>query len=244
MQKKTAAKKTMNWTTKSEAAKQLASEAATHLMNVEHEIAYQKFASAIKLDPDFTVALTFMSNLSKGDMKKTYSEKAIKSARNKTDGEKLFASLVDPAGTADSRREVWDKLHTLYPDGGMIGHFYVVTRKTPEERFKAAEDYIKQFPENAAMYNTIAYYYMLDKKDMVSAKKYFDKYLVLHPDGPNAYDSMGEYYLLNGDKENSKKYYTMALEKYPFFHSALNALDKMATEEKKMEAPKPEDRIQ
>ena len=241
---KASPKKTMTWTTKSEAAKELASEAATHLMNVEHPLAYQKLFNALKLDPDFTIALTFMANLSAGEVRKKYAEKALKSAKNKTEGEKLFASMVDPASTADSRRDTWDKLHTLFPDGSMIGHFYVVTRNTPEERFAAAQNYIKQFPENAAMYNTIAYYYMLDKKDMAAAKKHFDKYMTLHPDGPNAYDSMGEYYLLNGDKENAKKYYTMALEKYPFFNSATNALDDMAAEEKKMEAPKNADKVQ
>lgn len=241
---KASAKKTMAWTSKSDAAKELANEATKHLMNVEQQLAYEKFASALKLDPDFTVALTFMSNLTRGEVRQKYAEKALKSAKNKTEGEKLFSSLVDPAGTADTRRETWDKLHTLFPDGGMIGHFYVVTRKTQEERFAAAQEYIKQFPDNAAMHNTIAYYYMMDKKDMASAKKHFDKYLALHPDGPNAYDSMAEYYLLNGDKENSKKYYTMALEKYPFFNSSVNALDKMAEEEKKMATPKAEEKVQ
>jgi len=234
--------KTMTWTTKSEAAKELAIEGSKHIMNVELEQGYQKFSNALKIDPDFTVALVFMSNLARGEARKVYSEKAIKSAINKTEGEKLFASLADSSGTQETRRETWSKLHSMFPDGAMIGHYYVVTRATPEERFTAAENYIKQFPDNAAMYNTMAYYYLQDKKDPVTAKKYFDKYLALYPEGTNPYDSMGEYYLLSGDKENAKKYYKMAVEKYPFYNSSVNALDKMTEEELKMKEEKKTDK--
>jgi Tfp pilus assembly protein PilF len=126
----------------------------------------------------------------------------------------------------------------MFPDGGMIGNFYVVTRATPEERFKAAQDYIAKFPKNACMYNTLAYYYMLDKKDMAKAKECFEKYIELYPDGYNPYDSMGEYYLTAGDTENSKKYYTMAVEKYPFSTSSVEALQKINDNAKKQVADK------
>jgi len=245
---KTAAKKTMTWTTKSEAAKTLASEASSHLMNVERELAYHKFLSALKLDPDFTVALTFLANLSRGESRKAWAAKAVKSAANKTEGEKLFASITNASNTPEINRGIWAKLHEMFPDGAMIGHYYVVTRETPEERFAEAEKYIKQFPTNAAMHNTIAYYYLQDKKDNVNAKKHFDKYLQLYPEGANPYDSMAEYYLLSGDKENAKKYYMLAVEKYPFNASSVNALDKMAEEkaeaDKKMGEVKPADKVQ
>jgi tetratricopeptide (TPR) repeat protein len=126
----------------------------------------------------------------------------------------------------------------MFPDGGMIGSFYVVTRATPEERFAAAQDYIAKFPKNAWMYNTIAYYYMLDKKDMAKAKECFDKYLELYPNGYNPYDSMGEYYLTNGDMDKAKKYYTMAVERYPFSNSSVTALQKMNDDAKKQVANK------
>jgi len=225
--------KTMTWTTKSAAAKKLASEGAEYFMNIELPQAYEKFKEALKLDPDFTVALVFMANLTEGDAKKEYSQKALKSATNKTEGEKLFASIVKEGATQETNRAVWEKLHNMFPDGGMIGNFYVVTRATPEERFEAAQNYIEQFPKNACMYNTIAYYYMLDKKDMAKAKACFEKYIALYPQGYNPYDSMGEYYLTAGDAENSRKYYTMAVSKYPFSNSSVNALQKMNEDAKK-----------
>ena len=225
-------KKEMTWTTKSKAANELALSGANHMMNVEFEQAYFDFSDALKLDKNFTVALVFMTNLSKGESRKAYAQRALQSASNKTDGEKLFASLVDEKNTQDNRREIWAKLHSMFPDGSMLGHFYVQTRTTPEERFAAAQDYIKQFPDKAAMYNAIAYYYMQDKKDNDMAKKSLDKYIALYPEGTNPYDSMGEYYLTTGDKENSKKYYNMALEKYPFNNSSITALQKMADAEK------------
>lgn len=233
--KKATDKKMMTWTTKSKAARVLAEEGVKYYLNIEFPQAYEKFSAALKLDPNFTVALLFMSNITSGEARKAFSQKAISSAVNKTEGEKLFASLADVNNSQDANTETWAKLHTLFPDGRMIGNFYVVTRATPEERFAAAQDYIKQFPDEASMYNIIAYYYMQDKKDMVSAKKYFEKYIELYPNGYNTYDSMGEYYLTNGDKENAKKYYTLAVEKYPFNISSVNALDKMREEEMKVE---------
>lgn len=224
-------KKSMTWTTKSKAAKELALSGADHMMNVEFEQAYSDFSAALKLDPDFTVALVFMNNLNRGETRKAFAERALKSAANKTEGEKLFASLVDEKNTQETRRDIWAKLHSMFPDGEMLGHFYVQTRATPEERFTAAQDYIKRFPNQAAMYNTIGYYYMQDKKDNELAKKNLEKYISLYPKGTNPYDSMGEYYLNTGDSVNSKKYYSMALEKYPLNNSSINALQKM--EEKK-----------
>ncbi len=219
--------KQMTWTTKSNTARDLALSGAHHLMNAEFEQAYSDVEAALKIDPNFTVALVLMTNLSRGASRDAYAEKALASAAGKTEGEKLFASLVDKQNTQEARRDTWAKLHSMFPDGKMIGDFYVQTRATPEERFSAAQDYIKKFPDEAAMYNTIAYYYMLNKKDNEIAKKNLDKYIALYPNGTNPYDSMGEYYLNTGDMENSKKYYTMALEKYPFNGSSLAALQKM-----------------
>jgi tetratricopeptide (TPR) repeat protein len=231
-QKKEGGKKTMTWTTKSEEAKKLASQGVDHFLNIEFPQAYQEFTTALKLDPEFTIPLVFMANLSTGDAKKMYIQKAIKSAENKTEGEKLFASVVAEGNTPAENRETWAKLHKMFPDGGMIGAFYVNTRETPDERFAAAEEYIQQFPHNAFMYNTIAYMYMMEKKDMAIAKKNFEKYIELYPEGSNPYDSMGEYYLTVGDKENAKKYYSMALEKYPFTNSSIIALQKINEEGK------------
>lgn len=230
--------KTMTWTSRSEAAKKLASEGADYFMNIEFPQAYESFKKALEIDPDFTVALVFMTNLTEGDVKKQYAERAVKSAENKTEGEKLFASIAKQGSTPEQRRNTWEQLHNMFPDGGMIGNFYVITRATPEERFQAAQDYIAKFPKNACMYNTIAYYYMLDKKDLAKAKECFEKYIQLYPDGYNPYDSMGEYYLTAGDVANAKKYYTMAVERYPFSNSSVQALQKINDDAKKQVADK------
>ena len=230
--------KTMTWTTSSPAAKKLAQSGADHLMNAEFALAYQDLMAAVKLDPNFTVALTLLSNVTSGATQKAYAQRAIKSAKNKTAGEKLFASMAEEKIDRDQRSEIWSKLHTMFPDGPMIGNFYVQSRATPEERFNAAQAYMKRFPKQANIYNTLAYYYLSDKKDNAMAKQYFEKYIALYPEGYNPYDSMGEFYLLTGDMENSKKYYSMALEKYPFNITSVNALQKMADDAKKNEANK------
>jgi len=227
-------KKTMTWTTKSKAASELAHSGADHMMNNEFAQAYTDFLAALKLDPEFTIPLVFMSNLNTGETRKAYAQRALKSAVNKTEGEKLFASLVDEKMTPDNARAVWAKLHTMFPDGEMLGNYYVISRATDEERLAAAQDYVKKFPENGFMYNTLGYYYM-NKKDMENAKKNFEKYISLHRDGPNAFDSMADYYEHNGDTANARKYYTMALEHYPFFNSSVNAIQRMDDEKKKAE---------
>ena len=55
----------------------------------------------------------------------------------------------------------------------------------------------------------------------------------MYPDGCNPYDSMGEFYLDTGDTANAEKYYKMALEKYPFNVSSVEAVEKIEAAKKK-----------
>jgi len=225
----------MTWTSKSKEAKKLYATGLYHILNVEREQAYQAFKAAVDADPGFTLPLAFLSNLSAGETRKAFAKRAQGSATNKSEGEALFASLTDEKNTPESRREIWSKLHVLYPNDRVIGHFYAITRATPEERMSAATAYNQQFPEEPAMYNMLGYYYLTDKNDNAKAKEYFEKYIQLYPDGANPYDSMGEFYLTTGDKVNAEKYYTLALEKYPFMVSAVQAIEQITAEKKKAE---------
>ena len=65
------------------------------------------------------------------------------------------------------------------------------------------------------------------------AKQNLEKYIALYPDGCNPYDSMGEFYLDTGDTTNAEKYYKMALEKYPFNISSVEAVEKIEAAKKK-----------
>jgi tetratricopeptide (TPR) repeat protein len=217
----------MTWTTKSDAARDLALSGAHHLMNAEFAQSYDDFSQAVKLDPDFTVALTFMTGLSYGESKTAYRAKVQSSLEGKTEGEKLFASTVDPANNRKDNSETWAKLHAMFPDGSVIGYVYVMSRLTPEEQMNAAEEYMKNFPDEPAIYNYMAYTNLQVKKDTAAAKEFFEKYLALYPEGCNSYDSMGEFYLDTGDTANAKKYYGLALEKYPFNMSSIEALQKI-----------------
>ena len=55
-----------------------------------------------------------------------YAERTLESAKDKTEGEKLFASLDEKNLTRANRLEFWSKLHAMFPDGAMIGNFYVL----------------------------------------------------------------------------------------------------------------------
>lgn len=228
--------KNMTWTTKSGKARELATKGVNHMMNLELPQAYEYVKQALDLDPDFTVALVFMANLSSGAIKNAYSAKAIKSSANKTEGEKLFASLMDTGVTQDSRRNVWAKLYNMFPDEKMMGVYYLFTRATPAEQFTVGQELVKKFPTEVALYNIMGYLYLQEKKDTATAKTYFEKYIAMYPEGCNPYDSMGEFYFLTGDMENSEKYYNIALEKYPFNASSTDKLKEInAAKEKSKE---------
>ena len=223
----------MTWTTKSPEAKELAMSGASHFMNAEFAEAYNDFMGAVKLDPDFTVPLTLLSNLTTGETRKMYAQKAIASSDDKTDGEKLFASLADEKNDRAKRGEIIAKLYSMFPDGKFIGNIYIQTRVTPDESWAAAQEYLKKFPDEPSIYNTMGYYNLQVKKDTAAAKEYFEKYIKMYPDGCNPYDSMGEFYLDNGDMANAEKYYKLAIEKYPFNNSSIDALQKIQAGKKK-----------
>lgn len=226
------AQKTMTWTTTSDKARDLAGQGSQYMRNNEPAQAYDKFKQALEIDPDFTIVLTFMSYLTQGQTQKDYQDRALKSASNKTDGEKLFASTVTRDTTGKIFRDAFTKLHDMYPDGSMIGIFYVFSRATPQEQYAAALDYAKKFPDEAAIYNGLGYMSMSLKKDTAAAKAYFEKYIKLYPEGCNPYDSMGEFYLNTGDLANAEKYYKMALEKYPFNISSIDKLKEISEKKK------------
>lgn len=225
----------MPWSSKSKQAKALTDKAIRHILNVEREQAYHDFKAAAEMDQGFVLPNAFLANLSAGETRKIHSLKTNEMAAGKTEAERLLASMVAENATPDSRREAWAKLHTMYPNDRFVGHYFASSRATPDEQFTAMSDYLRKYPEEPAMYNLMGYYYLTEKKDNAKAKEYFEKYIQLYPDGANPYDSMGEFYLLTGDTEKAEKYYKMALEKYPFMVSSIQALEKINADKKKAE---------
>ena len=231
-----AQKKSMSWTTSSKEAKEFATKGAGHMMNIEFAQAYTQFEKALELDKDFTIVLTMMSLLTTGDTKKSYAERALTSAKNKTAGEQLFVKLVTPENKQADNQKIWADLHEMFPDGSFIHFYYALSRPTPAEQFIAAQEYEKKYPESAPIKNILAYLYLQEKKDNATAKKYFEKYVELYPTGCNPYDSFGEYYFITGDMENAGKYYRMALEKYPFNTSSIEKLNEIKMAKSKAKA--------
>ena len=219
--------------TKSQQAKIFAAKGLAHMMNVERELAYNDFKAAVDLDPNFSLALAYLANLSRGDASKEYARLAATTA--KTEGEKLYADIVQESTTPDARREDWAKLHAIYPNDHVIGYAYSFTRANPDERLAQLQAFMQKYPEETVVYNQLGYFYMNEKKDFEKAKEYFEKYIQTNPSSANPYDSMGEFYLTTGDVANAEKYYRMALEKYPFMVSSIEALQKIEEGKKKAE---------
>lgn len=218
---------------KSQQAKSLTAMGLAHMMNVERELAYSNFKAAVDLDPNFSIALSYLATLTFGESKKDFAQRAAASA--KTEGEKLYAQIVQESTTPDARRDAWAKLHTMYPNDHTIGYAYAFSRADVDERIKALTEFMQKFPEETAVYNQLGYVYMMNKKDMAKAKEYFEKYIQTNPSSANPYDSMGEFYLTTGDLSNAEKYYNMALERYPFMVSSHEGLLKIEMQKKKTE---------
>ena len=217
---------------KSPEAQALLQKANMHLSNIEFEIAYDLLLKSVKLDPDFTFALQQLGRLSYGEVQKSYFAKAKQSAANKSEGEKLFVSLID-AKDASARDVIWEKLAMMYPDDKDIQLTNVVRGTDTAMILNNLLAYVKKFPSEASAYNMLGYTYLLYKKEPATAKTYFEKYIQLYPTGYNPYDSMGEFYFITGDFGKSKEFYTKSLEHYPFSYSSrqkLEEIDKMSKE--------------
>ncbi len=217
------------WETKSPQAKELAKRAVSHLLNVEYELAYDRFQEALKLDPNFTAAQVGLGTLTIGETRKAWAEKAKQSVSGKSEGEKLFVSLLDAEDRA-ARADVWKKLYSMYPSDPFMEYSYISRMADTTQLMNSMLNYVKKYPSRPEAYNTLGYLYLQFKKDTVTAKNFFEKYIEKYPDGYNPYDSMGEFYYLTGDMENSKKYYKKSLEHYPFCYSSrqkMEELDKM-----------------
>jgi len=203
-----------------------------YIMNNENEMAYPEFQKAVALDPNSTIALYYLATITTGNVRDNYSQRAKQSLEGKTEGEKLFFTLLDTTLNQKEKSSLFEKLHAMYPGSSLFSGYYSYTRGSDENSFLATQDMIKQFPNEGTAYNNLGYLYMNYKKDMPMAKQSFEKYIALYPGGCNAYDSMGEYYLNNGDYSNARKYYQMALEKYPFYTNSIIKLDEISKAEK------------
>jgi len=203
-----------------------------YIMNNENEMAYPEFQKAVTLDPNATVALYYLATITTGNVRQNYSQRTMQSLEGKTDGEKLFFSSLDTTLSQKQRADLYEKLHVMYPGSVLFSGYYSFTRSSDETRLGATQEMIRQFPNEGFAYNNLGYLYMNYKKDMRMAKQSFEKYIALYPDGCNAYDSMGEYYLNNGDYPNARKYYQMALEKYPFYTNSIIKLQEISKVEK------------
>jgi len=214
----------ITWTSKSKAAKEWAKKGYVHYQNLETEVAYEDFTKALEKDPNFTMVQFLMSRLSVGDTKKMYADEARMSVANKSEGEKMFITLLD-AKSVDEAHGIWSNLHTKFPDDAMSYYYYIITMSDTTKVFDALTEYLQKYPSSPEAINNIAYLYLLDKKDTATAKKYFEKYIEVYPGGYNPYDSMGEFYYRIGDMVNSKKYYTQSLEHYPFCYTSRQKLE-------------------
>jgi len=203
-----------------------------YIMNNENEMAYPEFQKAVMLDANNTVALYYLSTLTTGSVRNNYAQRAMLSLEGKTEGEKLFFTLLDTTLSQKETRDLYAKLHAMYPGSALFGGYYSFTRESDETKLVATQEMIRQFPDQGFAYNNLGYLYMNYKKDMRMAKQSFEKYIALYPGGCNAYDSMGEYYLNNDDYTNARKYYEMALEKYPFYTNSIIKLDEISKAEK------------
>src|ERR1700694_5073886 len=131
-----------------------------YVINNENEQAYPELMQAIRLYPTCSIALFYLSTLTRGDAHKDYVARTKSSLRGKPEEEKAFFALVDSPSRQQANSMLFEKMHTLYPANFLFSYYYSITRPGDEKSFVATQELIRQFPNEGAPYHNLAYMYL------------------------------------------------------------------------------------
>tara|TARA_A100000164_G_C21799065_1_gene719729 strand:- start:128 stop:928 length:801 start_codon:yes stop_codon:yes gene_type:complete len=226
----------IEWLGDNNLANELAMIGMYHFMNAEQEKATVFFEEAIKYDSSMFAPHVCLAEMSieNSEKQKYHIKEAKKNVADNNETSKIFVSILDVKpdgywGFFDSSEALplWEKMHKLEPRGNFIQQFYSFNIEDNKESISIISKFIEDAQKEGNRYdhflNLLAYKYMADG-NIDQAKSTFEKYIEVYKSGYNPYDSMGEYYLKQGDSTLAKKYYSKALEKYPFARNAYYVL--------------------
>ena len=213
-------------TTSSEKALELYNEGIKYSDKWEGREAQQKFAAALRIDPNFILANLYAGSDDPA-LVRQYRARAVENKSNGTESEEIKVDmwLAQREGRQTDAMNLAKRLIELYPNSSEP-YIILGDLQSQAQDFEAAiETYEKATKINPKNLDAwfglfthqipINYYYKLAPESLRSREKavyYADKMIEVAPDNPRSYNLRANIDRKFSDFENAKKYYQRALD--------------------------------
>ena len=212
-------------TTNSKAAYDLYREAELNMKRFYFKEARVGYAKALELDPNFSMAMLGLAQLSpERDQRIALVRRAARERDRLTERERYIVDIAkaEADGKPDVSHELARQLHARYP-GDYIGVNMLardaMVKGKPEDAVKYYQDLLAFDPNNAEAYNQIGYQYGYNG-EYDKAVENLKKYQFISPDNANPFDSLGENQAYSGHYNEAIENLNRALAIKPDFGPA------------------------
>jgi Flp pilus assembly protein TadD len=177
--------------------------------NLRQTEAAAEFDEAVKLDPDFALALMYRGNVTPGLKGLQDIEQAKAKAASASNGEQMLidATLAGRRGEQAKSLEIWGQLADAFSNDWRVHMGRGAQLYGSEEYDKAIDSFKKATalePSAAApAYNMIGYAYLV-RGQTAPAIEALKKYAELRPNEPNPQDSLGEALMAAGQMADAE----------------------------------------
>lgn len=206
--------------------------------NARFAEATTEFNQALKIDPDFALALAYRGTVTPGPRGQTDIEQASAKAATMATGnpktktkatplpkaEQLFieASLAGRRGELAKAEGLWKQVTEAAPQDWRA-QMALAQQLLAEEKFGEAIDALNKaaaINSNAGpVFNSLGYAH-LAQGDTAAAVEALKRYASMNPNEPNPHDSLGEALMAAGDLVQAEAEFKKAVEISPKFHIA------------------------
>jgi tetratricopeptide (TPR) repeat protein len=189
--------------------------------NVRQAEAQSEFDQALKLDPDFALALAYRGSMIPGPEGLKDIEQASAKAGSASKGEQLFinGTLAGRRGEFAKSEDLWKQATETVPGDWRV-HMSRGFQLGFSEKYDAQIDEMKKAvdlnPNAGPAYNQLGYAY-LAQGNPAAAVEPLKKYASLAPNEPNPQDSLGEALLANGQFAEAEAAFRKAISLSPAF---------------------------
>lgn len=192
--------------------------------NLRQAEAVQELNQALKLDPDFALALVYRGAATPGPDGLKDMEQASAEAASLSKPEQLWvaAALAGRRGEFAKGEDLWKQVTDALP-GDWRAHMnrgtqFFIGQKYPEA-IEALNTATSINPNAGPAYNMIGYAHLF-QGDAGSAIEALKRYAALNPNEPNPQDSLGEALMAGGQFSEAEAAFRKAASLSPNFHVA------------------------
>lgn len=214
-------------TTSSSEARELLLQARDLVNNVERETAIPLLDRAIEKDPSFAMAFLYRF-LAGGpfSVSRPKLDRAAALSEQVSPGERLFilGTVARVNGETALARERFAELARLFPSDPQVLYAQALALLADDEAARQKLERVTALDAGfAPAYNQLGYLEMRRER-FEAAERAFLRYIALRHNAPNPYDSYAELLTKMGRYDASVAQYQKALEKDPYFFSAIRGI--------------------